>query len=56
MSSIDCDNLRKIASECKGFLRDDIVQALEAGADEITRLQEVVRRCHVEIRQLKAQR
>lgn len=54
MHSIDADNLRKVAHECRGFLRDDIVQAMEAAADEINRLQEVVIRLQKERRELRA--
>lgn len=56
MSSIDYDNLRKIIDKCKGFLRDDYLEAMEAAAVEIERLQEVVIRLQQEMRALKARR
>jgi hypothetical protein len=54
--NLDRDNLLKIADECDGVLREDIIQAMNAAADEINRLQEVVRRLQAEKRALKAQR
>ena len=53
MSSLDAENLRTVTEECRGFLREDIIQALEAAAAEIDRLQEVVRRLQQEKRELK---
>ena len=53
MSSIDRDNLHKIVCEVKGFLRPDIVAAIEAAGDEIDRLQEVVKRLQKEKLALK---
>ena len=55
MSSLDADNLRTMADKCKGFLRDDFLQAMEAAAAEIDRLQDVVRNCHARIRALKSE-
>jgi hypothetical protein len=56
MASIDCDNLRRIAHEFKGILRDDIPSALEAAAVEIERLQSVIERLHKERRAKAANR
>ena len=50
MSTLDADNLRTIISECKGLLREDILEAMEAAAAEIDRLQEVIKRLHKERR------
>jgi coenzyme F420-reducing hydrogenase delta subunit len=53
MSSVDADNLRKLVDETKGILREDIVEALDAAAAEIDRLQGVVERLHKRIRELR---
>jgi hypothetical protein len=53
MHSVDADNLRNVAHECREFLRDDILQALDAAADKINRLQEVVIRLQKEKHALK---
>lgn len=53
MTSLDADNLRTIADKCKDLLRDDFLQAMEAAAAEIDRLQMVVADCHKRIRALK---
>lgn len=50
MSSIDADNLRNIISKCRGILRDDFIEAMEAASAEISRLQEVVKRLQKEKR------
>lgn len=56
MQSIDSDNLHKIIDECRGFLRADIIEAMEAASAEISRLQEVVKRLQREKRTLRAAR
>lgn len=51
--SIDADNLRKVAAECRTFLRDDIVEAMDAAAAEIDRLGEVIIRYQKERREMR---
>lgn len=54
MSDVDADNLRKIAHECRGLLREDILEAMEAAAVEIDRLVVVVRRLQNDLRAERA--
>jgi len=54
MASIDADNLRNIAAKAKGIIREDWLQAIEAAATEIDRLQIVLGDSQKKVRSLKS--
>ena len=53
MASLNADNLRNIVAKAKFVIREDWLEAIEAAAIEIDRLQIVVGDCHKKIREMK---
>ena len=53
MASLDADNLRNIVAKAKGVIREDWLEAIEAAAVEIDRLQIVLGDTQQKVRALK---
>lgn len=53
MASLDADNLRNIVAKARGVIREDWLEAIEAAAVEIDRLQIVLGDTQQKVRALK---